>query len=662
MTISQGNVLNNISLNSKQNLRSVPKISSKVKAVKEKSFKAMSTETQEHKQRAGYMRKDLQLKEFRIKGQTHFKNDECKKVIQEPKEQLQTQKKPVSNIHNVKESSEKKFQRASKVSSLFIGKLKPTVTEEMLKQTFKKYQSFESAKLCRDFLTKKSLGYGYLNFRNEKDVDSARKDYNYTLFFGQEVKIMPSMKNTLFRKNIGTNVFFSNLPLDNPQLTTRSFYLIMIEYGNVLSCLLEKRKNIGFVYFDNDISARNVIKKFNNQEFFGNKVICGIHFDKEVRSRPEFTKRKRMIGSDIVIEDELSIGKNLPDNAPLKTILVKNLPTETTQEEVLDFFSASGPVKSVFVSRKQGNKSPKAFVTYKNEKDSKTAQKDLDKTVFKGQTIWVGPAKDRCIHNKNGTSKKTKIYLKSLSFNCNKEFLSQVCIQERIKYSEIKITNYNSSNWTFSGYVECVSSCEAEKLFKILDRRLIGSSLVEASWTRNYDHVFDEIGYNGNDDSNIPVNTSSMMRFHYPQQQPSYQMGLPSQLLSQISPFPSYANSCTNMNSLVATPMKPHPAFDLTSSNSNEKMQPVRECKQGNEEILESLKKVIKRNLRYINISGLSKGENLRSISEFIFEVFWDHDSGRLAHFLLLTNTSPESQKSLQKQIIKAAESLGFSI
>lgn len=87
--------------------------------------------------------------------------------------------------------------------------------------------------------------------------------------------------------------FFSNLPLENPQLTTRSFYLIMIEYGNVLSCLLERRKNIGFVYFDNDISARNVIKKYNNQEFFGNKIICGLHFDKEVRTRPEFTKRKK---------------------------------------------------------------------------------------------------------------------------------------------------------------------------------------------------------------------------------------------------------------------------------------------------------------------------------------------------------------------------------
>ena len=120
MSNSQNNVLNNISLNSKQNLRSVPKTSSKVKVVKEKSFKVMSTETQEREQGTDYKHKDLQLKEFRIKSQTHFKNDECNSSSQETKEQLQTQKKLVSGMYNVKESSEKKCSKTPKVSSCLL--------------------------------------------------------------------------------------------------------------------------------------------------------------------------------------------------------------------------------------------------------------------------------------------------------------------------------------------------------------------------------------------------------------------------------------------------------------------------------------------------------------------------------------------------------------
>ncbi|QHS73653.1 Mip6p [Saccharomyces paradoxus] len=659
MPNSHGNVLNNISLNSKQNLRSISKTCPKDKDGRQKNFKMMSTQALERTQGTVYKVEDVKLKGFEVEDKNNSKKFDYKIATLEKKEQEQVPEKTVA-----KESVQKKITKTSKTSSLFVGNLKSTVTEEMLKKTFRRYQSFESAKICRDFLTKKSLGYGYLNFKNKTEAEAARKGFNYTVLFGQEVKIMPSMKNTLFRKNIGTNVFFSNLPLENPQLTTRSFYLIMIEYGNVLSCLLERRKNIGFVYFDNDTSARNVIKKYNNQEFFGNKIICGLHFDKEVRNRPEFTKRKRMIGSDIVIEDELLAGSNLPDNTRSKTVLVKNLPSDTTQEEVLDFFSTIGPVKSVFISEKQVNTPHKAFVTYKNEEESKKAQKCLNKTAFKGHTIWVGPAKDKPVHNKIGTNRKIKIYLRNLSFNCNKEFISQLCLQKRIKFNEIKITNYNSLNWTFSGYVECFSRGDAERLFNILDRRLIGSSLVEASWTKNNDNMLSEIDYdddNNNDNCSNLINISSMMRFHT-QGLPAYQKGLTSQFQQVVSPFSSYSNSCTNINSLVATPMKPHPAFNLITNNVKEKIHPPKRTKQENAEILESLKKIINRNLQHINISGLNKGENIRSISEFIFDVFWEHDSERLSHFLLITNTSPESQKILQKQIIRAAESLGFPV
>lgn len=234
----------------------------------------------------------------------------------------------------------------------------------------------------------------------------------------------------------------------------------------------------------------------------------------------------------------------------------------------------------------------------------------------------------------------------------------------KIRFSEIKITNYNSLNWTFCGHVECFSRSDAERLFNILDRRLIGSSLVEASWSKNNDNILNEIDYDdGNNNENYKklINISSMMRFRT-QELSAHQKGLTSQFQQVVSPFSSYSNSYTNMNSLVATPMKPHPAFNLITNTVDEKLHQPKRTKQENAEILESLKKIINRNLQRISISGLNKEENLRSISEFIFDVFWEHDSERLSHFLLMTNTSLESQKILQKQVTRAAESLGFTV
>lgn len=127
---------------------------------------------------------------------------------------------------------------SQKVSSLFIGDLDPNVTEKMLNDTFRVFPSLISVKICVDSETGISLGYGYLNFYSSKDAETAIETFSYVNLFGREVRIMPSMRNSYFRKNIGTNVFFSNLPLEQPALTTRVFYETFREYGKVLSCKL----------------------------------------------------------------------------------------------------------------------------------------------------------------------------------------------------------------------------------------------------------------------------------------------------------------------------------------------------------------------------------------------------------------------------------------
>lgn len=153
------------------------------------------------------------------------------------------------------------------VVALFIGDLEPTVTENRLREIFGKFRSLTSVKICVDSNSGKSLGYGYLNFANSEDAENATEEFNYRPIEGQEVRIMPSLRNSFYRKNVGTNVFFSNLPLEDPRLTTRVFYDTFKKYGKILSCKLDKRKDIGFIYFNNDQSARKVIKDYNGKEF-----------------------------------------------------------------------------------------------------------------------------------------------------------------------------------------------------------------------------------------------------------------------------------------------------------------------------------------------------------------------------------------------------------
>ena len=61
---------------------------------------------------------------------------------------------------------------------IFVGDLGNEVNDEMLKNAFNKYASFQRAKVVRDKRTSKSRGYGFVSFSSSKDYVSALKEMN----------------------------------------------------------------------------------------------------------------------------------------------------------------------------------------------------------------------------------------------------------------------------------------------------------------------------------------------------------------------------------------------------------------------------------------------------------------------------------------------------
>ncbi|CCK69315.1 uncharacterized protein KNAG_0C02030 [Huiozyma naganishii CBS 8797] len=206
------------------------------------------------------------------------------------------------------------------MESLFIGNLHKNVTEELLRGVFGVYPGFISAKICYNAITKKSLGHGYLNFSNKIDAIRATKDLNYCNILSSEIRLMPSMRNAAYRKQIGTNVFMSNLPLDIPFLTTRFFYVYFSGFGEVLSCKLVEEKGIGFIYFESNTVANYVVNLFNGSLLYGKQVFCSIHKSKEERSLDE-----NKVNQEVMTPLEPKVHQQRQQTSPDKSVRLFNL-------------------------------------------------------------------------------------------------------------------------------------------------------------------------------------------------------------------------------------------------------------------------------------------------------------------------------------------------
>lgn len=519
-----------------------------------------------------------------------------------------------------KERNNNQFNKR-KTIALFIGGLDSRITADTLKKFLWKYRSITSIKICSSVETKASLGHGYINLESVEEAENLTEEYNYKKILDSEIKIMPSLRNAVYRKNIGTNVFFSNLPLEDEKLTTRVFYEEFRKYGKILSCKLDKRKNIGFVYFEDDKVAKDVIFKYNQSKFYGNKILCGLHFDKELRNFPEFDRKKSNLDKNIILENEL-----LEENATQEdrecgntnlthtnTIFIKNLPLDTTDDEILEYFSTIGPVKAVYKTEVTKYNSKWAFVTYKRPSDVALAIKDLNEKPFRERTLSVTKAKPKKKEVKH--NQPLTLWLENLSSVCDQKFLTILFEQEKITLLSWKVNNYKDGYGTFSGVATFRNTKDLEKAHKLINGKLIGGSVIKSSLSSPGVKDFSAVE-NGREN---------------PALNPSYVPVISSQYDIR------YWND---------SDVKP-------PENSNYSQKHIHE-------VVNSLKKQVKKALFFLKLSYLLKDNIVEVITNYLISVFWCGDLNSLSKFLLLLNTNVHYETVLQRQIEETIKNLGM--
>jgi len=225
---------------------------------------------------------------------------------------------------------------AANSTSLYVGELDFSVTEAMLYEIFSMVGPVSSIRVCRDAVTRRSLGYAYVNYLNANDAERALDQLNYSLIKNKACRIMVSQRDPALRKTGAGNIFLKNL---DETIDNKALHDTFAAFGTILSCKVALDENgvsrgFGFVHFDTGEAADAAIAGVNGMLLNDKVVFVGHHVP----------KRERQAKIDEV-------------KSHFTNLYVKNLPTEVEEKEFRELFEKFGTVTSAVVTTDAEGKS-----------------------------------------------------------------------------------------------------------------------------------------------------------------------------------------------------------------------------------------------------------------------------------------------------------------
>lgn len=260
-------------------------------------------------------------------------------------------------------------------ASLYVGELNPSVNEALLFEVFSPIGQVSSIRVCRDAITKKSLGYAYVNYHKLEDGEKAIEDLNYSLIEGRPCRIMWSQRDPSLRRNGDGNIFIKNL---HPAIDNKALHDTFSAFGKILSCKVATddmgaSKCFGFVHYETGEAAQAAIESVNGMLLNDREVFVGKHVSKKDRES-KFEEMK----------------------ANFTNVYVKNVDLQFTEEDFTKLFEAYGAITSIYLEKDaEGNSKGFGFVNFENHESAVKAVEELNDKEINGQKIYVGRAQKK---------------------------------------------------------------------------------------------------------------------------------------------------------------------------------------------------------------------------------------------------------------------------
>ncbi|KAJ7298852.1 hypothetical protein O6H91_05G074200 [Diphasiastrum complanatum] len=372
---------------------------------------------------------------------------------------------PQGQVHAVQQMAHQPAGAVPNSTSLYVGDLDLNVSEAQLYEVFSQIAPVVSIRVCRDLISKRSLGYAYVNYNSGPEAYRTIELLNYTPINGMPIRIMFSQRDPSLRKSGAANIFIKNLDktIDNKALSD-TFSV----FGTILSCKVVtdpsgQSKGYGYVQFDQEEAAQNAISQVNGMLLNDKKVYVG-----------PFVRRQER--------------DNVSAASKFNNVFVKNLTDTTTEEDLVQVFGSFGPISSAVVMRDVDGKSKCfGFVNFEHADDAAKAVESLHGTKIDETEWYVGRAQKKSEREAELRAKfqqdhkdkfekhqGTNLYLKNLDDTIDDDKLKEV-FQSFGSITSYKVMRDLQGQSKGSGFVAFSAPEEATRAVAEMNGRMVGS-------------------------------------------------------------------------------------------------------------------------------------------------------------------------------------------
>lgn len=259
-------------------------------------------------------------------------------------------------------------------SSLYVGDLDREATEASLYELFSQVGPVASIRVCRDAVTRRSLGYAYVNYNSALDPQAAERALealNYTPVNGKPIRIMWSHRDPAFRKSGVGNIFIKNL---DKSIDNKALHDTFSQFGTILSCKVAtdatgQSKGYGFVHFETEEGANLATEKVNGMQLADKIVYVG-----------PFLKRTDRSASD----------------SKFTNVYVKNLSEDVDDEALKKLAGEYGEVVSAVVMKDdKGTSKCFGFINFAEPDAANKAVESLTGKEVNGKSLYAGRAQKK---------------------------------------------------------------------------------------------------------------------------------------------------------------------------------------------------------------------------------------------------------------------------